>query len=207
MDQGAEPQARSTPAPAAPALGHNRGPALQPTAGHAWRHHCWDAARAALLPTLPIEVVRLRVRRAAEIGLDYRTYAGIRATTGHDLVAFLFSTNALALLSARDGLDPARATRLRGLRAIDTLVATHPPLSPEDIARRLAAAGIAAAAIAPAPGLAQGWRGTRAALRALAGSRPADGVLVIGATALEQDWPAAARMAGYLPADRYFGPV
>lgn len=75
------------------AIGHNGGPDLT---GLGWRTHCWRQARETLLPTLPIEVVRLRVRRAAELGLDYKTYAGIRASTGHDLVAFLFSSNAPA---------------------------------------------------------------------------------------------------------------
>jgi hypothetical protein len=186
-------------------IGHNRGPGITP--GETWRRHCWTRARADLLPVLPVEVVRLRVRRAAEIGLDYRTYAGIRATTGHDLVAFLFSTNALALLSVRDGLDGARAAKLRGVRAIDALVAAQPPLLPGHVAQRLAEAGLAAGAIGPAPGLSHGWRETRAMLRALAGARPADRILVIGDTALERDWPAAAQMAGYLEAGRYFGPV
>jgi hypothetical protein len=77
-------------------LGHNGGPSLD--RGFGWRHHCWKTAREALLPNLPIEVVRLRVKRAAEIGLDYRTYASIRASSGHDVVAFLFSSNALRLL-------------------------------------------------------------------------------------------------------------
>ncbi len=41
------------------------------------------------MPRLPIEVIRLRVRRAAELGLPYKIYAGVRASTGHDLVGFL----------------------------------------------------------------------------------------------------------------------
>ncbi|WP_295074341.1 hypothetical protein [Tabrizicola sp.] len=43
-------------------LGHNGGPSLE--GGVSWRKHCWSAARERLLPTLPIEVVRLRVKRA-----------------------------------------------------------------------------------------------------------------------------------------------
>ena len=73
-----------------PGIGHNNGPEMT---GLSWRSHCWRGARAQLLPTLPIEVVRLRVRRAAELGLPYKTYAGVRAQTGHDLVGFLFSSN------------------------------------------------------------------------------------------------------------------
>jgi hypothetical protein len=33
---------------------------------------------------------------------------------------------------------------------------------------------------------------------------PADQVLVIGETALEREWSEAGRMAGFLPAARYF---
>ena len=51
--------------------GHNGGPTVEPAS--AWRRYCWQAARAALLPKLPIEIVRLQVRRAAEIGLDRST--------------------------------------------------------------------------------------------------------------------------------------
>jgi hypothetical protein len=76
--------------------GHNRGPALQPAGG--WHLHCWRRARADLLPHLPIEGVRLRVRRAGELGLDYKTYASVRAATGHDVVAFLFSSNAVRVM-------------------------------------------------------------------------------------------------------------
>ena len=63
-----------------PGIGHNRGPAMD--AGVSWRRHCWTVARQELLPHLPLEVIRLRVRRAAAIGLDYRTYASVRAASG-----------------------------------------------------------------------------------------------------------------------------
>jgi hypothetical protein len=33
---------------------------------------------------------------------------------------------------------------------------------------------------------------------------PADRVLLIGDTSLEREWVGAARLAGYLPAERYF---
>ena len=39
-------------------IGHNRGPAIDE--GRSWRRHCWTEARRTLLPTLPLEVVRLR---------------------------------------------------------------------------------------------------------------------------------------------------
>ncbi len=120
-------------------IGHNRGPSL--ATGQSWRAHCWRQARTDLLPVLPLEVVRLRVRRAKEIGLDYRTYAGIRATTGHDLVAFLFSTNALHVFRDGQRLDDARRDRLIANRNIGHLVAALPPVEPVRLLRTLSDRG------------------------------------------------------------------
>lgn len=185
--------------------GHNGGPTLE--AGGSWRRHCWRAARAELLPKLPLEVVRLHVKRAAEIGLDYKTYAGVRASTGHDLVAFLFSTNALALLRDGDRMRATDAERLARTRHVGRLVAAQPPLDPARVREALFGQGVAIDAAARAPGLSHGWADTREALLGLLAKTraPADRVLVIGETALERDWVGAARMAGFLPADRYFG--
>ena len=72
-------------------IGHNGGPSL--AGGVGWRKHCWSAARERLLPTLPIEVLRLRVKRAQSRGLDYKTYAGGRAATWHDVAAVRVSAN------------------------------------------------------------------------------------------------------------------
>lgn len=186
--------------------GHNGGPSLD--GGATWRAHCWRAAREALLPKLPVEVVRLRVKRAKEIGLDYRTYAGVRAATGHDLVAFLFSTNALRLLKDQDRMRAEEAAKLAGLSGISRLVAVQPPLDRARVAETLAGQSVPVVFSAAAPGLAESWRATRERLLgfAAAARTPADRILVIGDTALEADWAATARMAGYLPAARFFAP-
>ncbi|MEI4486764.1 hypothetical protein V8J36_11240 [Frigidibacter sp. MR17.14] len=182
-------------------LGHNGGPSVAPGAG--WRAHCWSRARADLLPTLPLEVVRLRVRRAAEIGLDYRTYATVRATTGHDIVAFLFSSNALRLFREGQALEAARAEALARQRGVAQRLAQQPPLTPEAALSVLAGQGLAFEGAAPAPGL-LGWGALSRAVREMAGARPADRVLMVGDTGLERDWAAAGRLAGYLPAERFF---
>ena len=52
-----------------PGIGHNQGPPLD--AAVSWRRHVWKKARKDLLPKLPLEVIRRRVRRAAELGLEY----------------------------------------------------------------------------------------------------------------------------------------
>ena len=180
-------------------IGHNQGPTMEK--GAAWRRYAWTRARAELLPTLPIEVARRRVRRARELGIDYKSYAGIRAATGRDIVALLFSSNALRLLRD-DRIDPDRAHRLATLRHADLLALVHPPHDP---VRTLGQNPILVAADA-APGLAQTWRQTRDRILALKGGIPADGIVVVGETHLERGWADAARLAGYLDAERYFAP-
>lgn len=187
-------------------IGHNRGPSIEP--GGTWRTHCWTRARADLMPRLPIEVVRLRVKRAAEIGLDYKTYAGFRATTGHDIVAFLFSTNALRLLRQDQRLEAARAVKLAAAKAALAL-AVQPPLDPARLLADLEQQQIAINHADRAPKSTLSWGETRCALLDLMKPlrQPADRVLMIGDTGLERGWAEAARMAGYLPSERYFNPA
>jgi 3,4-dihydroxy 2-butanone 4-phosphate synthase / GTP cyclohydrolase II len=97
-------------------IGHNKGPTME--AGYSWRKHSWTKARENLLPTLPIEVVRLRVKRAKALGLPYKTYASVRASSGHDVIGFLFSSNALDLLRAQDRLAADRALRIAALTGL-----------------------------------------------------------------------------------------
>lgn len=181
-----------------PGLGHNKGPSMEK--GRAWRRFAWKKARQDLLPTLPIEVARRRVRRARELGIDYRSYAGIRAATGRDIVALLFSTNALRVYKDL-GIPAEREATLRTVRHADLLAMVQPPITPDvwlerhDIFLRAARA----------PGLSENWSETRAALLSLTDRLPPDGVLVIGETHLERGWSDAGRLAGFLPAERYFG--
>ncbi|NEX45796.1 hypothetical protein [Pseudotabrizicola algicola] len=178
-------------------IGHNGGPEMT---GLAWRSHCWRAARSRLLPTLPLEVVRLRVRRAAELGLDYKTYAGIRASTGHDLVAFLFSSNALRVLREGQSLPADRAAKLAALGSAGMIGLAVPPLPPAALAQ---AAPVLAQCHA-APPLLASFAEARGRLRAALGKTPSDAVLLVGDHGLEAEWCVAGRLAGYLPAERYF---
>jgi hypothetical protein len=50
-----------------------------------------------------------------------------------------------------------------------------------------------------------GFGEVRAVLRDALGKLPSDQVLLVGDPGLERDWCAAGRLAGYLPAERYFG--
>ncbi|MGQ0564261.1 MAG: hypothetical protein ACT4OK_04230 [Gemmobacter sp.] len=177
-------------------IGHNDGPTMEP--GAAWRRHCWTQARDRLLPHLPIEVLRGRLRRAADLGLDYRAYAGIRAATGHDVVAVLFSSNALAAhpLPAPDRL--AKLAAIGGAQRIG--LATRPLAAP---ALLQAADGALDAAHAAPDHLAR-WSDARATLRRALGRTPGDRAILIGAHLLEAEWCAAGGLAGYLPETRYF---
>ena len=180
-------------------IGHNRGPSME--AGHGFRRLSWSKARSDLLPTLPLEVVRLRVARAKRLGLPYKTYATIRATSGRDIVAFLFSGNALEL-HRRVELPPRIGARLADLPA-KRLAAIYAPVTPELVATanqgRIDAAG-------RAPDITASWASMRDDLRAITAARslPGDAVVLVAATALEREWCAAAGLAATLPADGFF---
>jgi len=175
-------------------IGHNRGPA--PDSGSSWRRHCWGTARKELLPHLPIEVLRGRLRRATELGLDYSTYAGIRATTGRDVVAVLFSSNALGMERGGPVL-PDRQARLAGIAARRIGLATA-PLSP----KALLNAPLHEAY--PAPPVLSSFHIQRRMIRAALGTCPSDAALLIGGYEAERDWCAAGGLAAYLPAERIF---
>lgn len=180
--------------------GHNGGPSLD--TGVAWRRHCWTRARQALLPVLPIEVVRLRVKRAAALGLDYKTYASVRAATGHDVVAFLFSSNALRVSVVRPAMPAERAVKLVAVTGAARIALAVRPLAASAM---MAANEIALDGAHEAPFVLAGFGETRNMLRAALGRVPGDQVILVGDLTLERDWCAAGRLAGYLPAERYFG--
>jgi hypothetical protein len=150
-------------------------------------------------------VLRRRLARAQEIGLAYPLYARIRATAGDDIIAILFSTNALRLLRATDALPPDRAARLGQLRDCGRAVLAVPPLDPAGVADRLGQGGLDCAAF-PAPGAHAPHPVVRDRLAAplLSFRWPAGRVILVGDAPPEPGWCAAARLAGYVPADSYF---
>ena len=185
-------------------IGHNRGPFVDE--GVSWRRFAWAKAREALLPTLPIEVVRLRVNRAKALGLPYKTYASVRASTGRDVIGFLFSNNALQVFQAGQvfragqGLPADRAAALARIQGADRVALIHAALLPGFQAENLDA-------VFAAPSFLDPWPAMRDQLRGVirARGKPADGFLVIGETAFERDWAEAGRTAGFLSGERYFG--
>lgn len=182
-------------------IGHNGGPSME--GGYGWRRHAWAKARADLLPnTVPLEIVRRRVKRAAELGIDYRTYASIRAASGHDVLAFLFSGNALELAARRVTVPAHVGKRLQALQGrADRLAAVY--AMPETVEG--ANPGLFEQ-VTQAPPFTESWSAMRdrltAALRA--GRAKPDGVVLVSATAVEREWCGAAKLAGVIPAERFF---
>ena len=181
-------------------LGHNKGPSMQ--AGHGFRKHAWGKARKSLLKTLPIEILRIRVARAKRLGMDYTTYASIRATTGHDVVAFLFSGNALHLADGQ--IDKDRASRLIQLDGTATRLAAI--YAPSDPAQVLSNNPTLLDATTSAPAFTESWSTTRTRIRDTlrANNLPPDGTVLISATAIEREWCAAGKLAGMFSAEAFF---
>jgi hypothetical protein len=175
-------------------IGHNSGQDLN---GYTGRLHQWRRARHALISgRMPIEVIRARVRRAEALGLDFKTYASVRAATGRDVLALLFSSNAVGLLRQGE-LDARVAAKLAQVEAERGLL-VHAPLPAAPVPPLDWAAQAPAFTLSPAD--------TRDVLVAALRARklPGDAVLMVGATAIEREWCAAARAAGWVPATRYF---
>lgn len=189
-----------------PGLGHNKGPTMEK--GRAWRRHCWTRARRDLLPRMPLEIVRIRMRRARELGLPYATYNTIRATSGHDIVAFLFSSNALRMHRLTDRAPTERLEKLNAIADCGKVFAAQPPFRAESLCARLNEQGVAVTAAIDAPGLAASWSDLRQTLSQVTRAMrvPSEGVVIIGETVLEREWCAAGRMAGFVKADDYFRP-
>lgn len=154
--------------------------------------------------TIPLMVVKMRVKRARELGLDYKAYAAIRQATGRDILALLFSNNALRVVRADvPQMRVAQSEALSAVQGAQKLALVHRPISPAAVA----AANPVLDHAARAPSFTDSWAEMRDHLcdamhqRKLVG----DQVLIIGDTGLERDWCAASKAAGYLEADRYFG--
>lgn len=68
----AELQALRGPPSSPPPIGHNNGPPLDKS--NAWAKICWKKAQEKAWKFPPIEVVRMRCKRAKELGMTYREY-------------------------------------------------------------------------------------------------------------------------------------
>lgn len=184
-------------------IGHNQGPSMEK--GHAWRSFQWQKARDAAMPkAIPLMVVKMHVARARALGLDYRTYATVRKASGRDIMGLLFSSNALRVVrSDQPQMPVARGKIVSEIQGAKRLALVHAPVNAAEL--QLANKGIDAADRAPK--FTQSWAEMRDHLSGfIKGTQLAkDQVLIIGDTAMERDWTAAAQAAGYIEAQRYFG--
>ncbi|MBV1895399.1 MAG: hypothetical protein KUG70_03000 [Rhodobacteraceae bacterium] len=182
-------------------IGHNNGPNME--RGHSYRSYQWRRAQQALMPnTLPMMLIKMRVRRAAELGMAYKTYARIRQASGQDIMALLFSSNALRIIGNGAKMPDAETRALEAVKSASKLTLVHAPNTPPAV---LQANPVLDAAQA-APRFTDSWTQMRERVQAVIRQRnlPGDQVLIIGDAPLEAEWTAAARAAGYLAADQYF---
>jgi hypothetical protein len=125
----------------------------------------------------------------------------VRATTGRDIVAFLFSSNALRLHPAVV-LPAPEAAKLGAPRRTARLAAVYRPLDPAAV---LAGNRARSTRRGGAHGLRQLERDAPALLALTRAAKvPADAVVVVGATDLERGWCGTGRLAGFVPAGRFF---
>lgn len=97
-------------------IGHNNGPPMATR----WGLHCWRRAQAKVWQTPSPEVVKLRLRRAAELGVTYRQLALILMDVGRTPTAVAFAVSGTLVHSVQDTEDeirwlPAVADRLAAL--------------------------------------------------------------------------------------------
>ena len=187
-----------------PGIGHNSA-----ASGQSWRRYAWRKARKDLVAArVPLEIVRLRIKRAERLGLTYPQYASILLGSGRDIVGFLFTVGGLQLRLARQLEAPDHvAAKLRTAPDVMRIALAPPPEEAEAFRIELEAATDAAFnAAATAPCATDSWRETRRKLSdALAAARlPADGVVMIGDGSGDAKGAEAAFLAKYIPTQDYF---
>ncbi len=185
-------------------IGHNNGP--QAAAGAGFRRHCWKKARAGLVRTVPLEIVRIRMRRAKELGLAYPQYASILTGSGRDVIAFLFTHEGLRLKLARrlEMPDPVRQKLADLIRCDRLALAPEGEVPTEFLTELSEVSGLSFQGCGRMPGA--GWGRARedilATLQPL--GLPPAGVVLIGSRDAEHQWCTAARLGGYLKQQAYF---
>lgn len=187
-----------------PGIGHNSG-----IIGQGWRRFAWKKARKDLVAArVPLEIVRIRVRRAERLGLTYPQYASVLMGSGRDIVGFLFTVNGLQLRLARRLEAPAHvAAKLRSAPDAPRIVLSPPEESVAAFRVELAEVTEARIdAVAPAPVPAAAWGVARRVVkRALADAGwPADGVVMIGEGEEDARWADAGFLGKFIPTNDYF---
>jgi hypothetical protein len=202
------PPARQDP----PGIGHNQEPAPISL----WHKHMWERARAAQPDrNLPLAVVKMRMARAAELGMRYADYATLYRTAGRDPAGLLFTPGALHLRLKRrlEMPDPVRAhlARLTTCHLLALAPAGEHPRDFLEELREVSRLPFAAAAAMPPPSAR--WPDLVGAIRAILDPLrlPGTAIALIGAAASEarlcDSLVTAGRLAGLLDRDTYFRPA
>jgi hypothetical protein len=188
-------------------IGHNNGPTFGTGVG--WRTYCWKKARKDLIgKTVPIEIVRMRIKRARELGLSYPQYASVMLGTGRDIVGFLFTVDGLQLkLRKTLEMPPAVQSKLQAIN--DCSLISFAPSGEEATTYRVeleAVSGCTFAAAAPEPEINASWVIARQAVRAALDplKLPSDAVVMIGNNSIERQWANAGNVARFIPSSDYF---
>lgn len=219
MKRRAPPRWRTAQDLAREMLGHNGGPPLD-TASN-WSTFCWRKAAKKARKTPPREVLAIRRRRAAELGLDDRTFAAVLADCGRAPATLIFALGRdwidYGPFGPRIGADgtltapPAIARKIAALSVPSVgVVALTASGGPAGEAIRSAIPATAAAAgwrldlqgVAPPGGIAESaaWLADLLARRGLSPGA----ALLIGDEAAHREIATRARLGGLLAATRYF---
>jgi hypothetical protein len=177
--------------------------------GLGWQRHCWTKARKDLLgKAIPIEIVRMRIKRARELGLSYPQYASIMLGSGRDIVGFLFTVDGLQLrLRKQLEMPDVVQDKLQSLRKCNLAAFAPSGEHPETFRIELQqVAGVPFSATAPEPECDVNWPAARNAIRAVLDplKLPGDAVVMIGTCDMEKQWAMAGKIARFIPASEYY---
>lgn len=195
-----------------PGIGHNRPPAPVSL----WHQHMWARARAAQPDrNLPLAVVRMRMARAAELGMSYGQYTSLYRTAGRDPAGLLFTPAALHLrLKRRLEIPDAVRAHLAQVRSCRLLALAPAGEDPADFLEELrAVSALPFAAAAATPPATAPWGDLVGAIRAILDpwSLSGNAIALIGAAGSEAPLCAslvtAGRLGGVLDRDAYFRPA
>ncbi len=200
-------------------LGHNGGPPLDTASS--WNGFCWRKAVRRARATPAREVLAIRTRRAAALGLDCATYASILADCGATPATLVFAITRDWVLHdpfgpsvTADGALRVTAPALRRLTALTVPAVVAVTLTPAG-----GPTGEALARAIPAAAATGGWRldghgvppagGPGEIARWLVGLLSDAGLsartaLLIGDPDHHTEIATRARLAGVLSAARYF---
>jgi hypothetical protein len=188
-------------------IGHNNGPQMK--TGLGWQQHCWKVARKDVLgKTIPIEIVRMRIKRARQLGMAYPQYASIILGTGRDIVGFLFTVDGMHLkLRKRLEMPEFVQSKLQTIEKC-TLMAFSPSGEKSDAFQMelQQISGVKFKSSSPEPEPEATWPAVRLAVRAALEplKLPSDAIVMIGNRETEKQWALAGKMARFIPSSDYY---